>query len=943
MKLPLLFFTILFPGYALFYAQVDLGGLVKEKARQAQQKAKDKAFEKSSSYWENQRKAYDESNFNYAICFLDNSSLFESEEKGNALAGSLFSGTKKLAGEEKSPEERAYTNLKNGELLLAGNKYYLAEQSFKLAKFQYEQSASTQSSNYAQTISNLGLLYQIRGRFTSARPFHEKALELRKHENNKDMLLVSQNNYAVWKKETGRFTEAEYDLKAAIEQAKALNNQLALALLQNNLALTYADMNKLKEAEALMLKALTEAGKVLDPTTANFIKLRINLADIYRLEKKYREAEEIYLSCINSKEKKLGAHPDLAQLKKGLAQVYMDMGKSGEVEKLLNSALDINTRKLGPNNPATVATLHELANFHRFNGEALKALEEMNKVMERYTVIYGEKHPAWIQAKEDLALCQWQNNTFHAAAESYAVVINSTLQFIRDFFSSLNENEKTKYWDKTSNRLQRYYSFVSKHAAQIQPDPLPEFYQTIIATKGFLINTSSRIRSAIMESQDEGLKQIYNQWLETKEALNLAYQLSKEELREERLNVDSLQQSEEQLERKLSEKSDVFRSGHDAELVPHTAIQSQLSAQEAVIEFLELNEYANGFTGKQAYLALVLKKNEIKQVLIGPAEEVHRAISSFRENVLNLKEQGNVYQSLWKNIDPVLAGIKTLYISLDGQFHQLSLAAIKNEKKEYLADRYNLVFLGNSRDLVSFKAKPVNAKPKNAFLAGNPKYGANALIEQLPGAEKEVLAISDLMGKYKIPVKSLTGEKATEQALKSLQSPGILHLATHGFFLSDLSEVQSDKVLGIELGAAKENPLLRSGLLMADCENVFDEQYRAMAGKENGILTAYEVMGMPLDKTELVVLSACETGLGDVKQGEGVYGLQRAFLIAGAQCLVMSLWSVSDEATMHLMNTFYSNYLKSGDKVKAFQEAQRQLKTRYPEPFYWSAFMMLNR
>lgn len=943
MKLPILLFTILYPASTLLFAQVDLGGLLKDKARQAQQKAKDKALEKSSDYLENQRKAYDESNFNYAICFLDNSSLFESEEKGNALAGNLLSGTKILAGEEKSLEERAYNNLKNGELLLAGNKYYLAEQSFKLAKFQYEQNASTQSSNYAQTISNLGLLYQIRGRFTTAKPFHEKALELRKTANNKDMLLVSQNNYAVWKKETGQFTEAEYDLKAAIEQAKTLQNQLALALLQNNLALTYADMNKLKEAEELMLKALTEAGKVLDPASANYIKLRVNLAGIFRLEKKHREAEEIYLSCINIKEKKLGAHPDLAQLKKGLAQLYMDMGKPAEVEKLLNSALDINTRKLGPNNPATVSTLNELANFHRFNGQSQKALEEMNKVMERYTAIYGEKHPGWIQAKEDLALCQWQVKAFNAAAESYAVVINSTLQFIRDFFSSLNENEKTKYWDKTGNRLQRYYSFVLTHAAQIQPDPLPELYQTLIATKGFLINTSSRIRSAIMEGQDEGLKQLYNQWLETKESLNLAYQLSKDEQREEGLNIDSLQQTEEQLERKLSEKSDVFRSGNGAGPVTHKTIQSHLSAQEAVIEILEINEYVNGFSGKQNYLALVLKQNELKQVLIGSAEEVHRSISAFRENILNLKEQGDVYRSLWKNIDPLLSGIKTLYISLDGQFHQLSLAALKNEKGEYLADRYNLVFLGNSSDLLSFKAKPVTAKPVNAFLAGNPKYGANALIEQLPGAEKEVLAIAALMNKYKITVKSVTGIKATEQAIKSLKSPGILHLATHGFFLSDLSEVESDKVLGIELSAAKENPLLRSGLLMADCENVFDENYRAAAGKENGILTAYEVMGMNLDKTELVVLSACETGLGDVKQGEGVYGLQRAFLIAGAQCLVMSLWSVSDEATMHLMNAFYGNYLKSGDKVKAFQDAQRQLKARYPEPFYWSAFMMLNR
>ena len=122
----------------------------------------------------------------------------------------------------------------------------------------------------------------------------------------------------------------------------------------------------------------------------------------------------------------------------------MDMGKTKEVEKLLLSALDINTRKLGAHNPATLATQHELANFHRFNGQDKKALEEMKVVVGEYKTIYGEKHPTYFQAKEDLALVQWNLQEIRETSVNYRLVLQGTLEFIRDFFSTLNENEKSR-------------------------------------------------------------------------------------------------------------------------------------------------------------------------------------------------------------------------------------------------------------------------------------------------------------------------------------------------------------------------------------------------------------------------------------------------------------------------------------------------------------------
>ena len=174
-----------------------------------------------------------------------------------------------------------------------------------------------------------------------------------------------------------------------------------------------------------------------------------------------------------------------------------------------------------------------------------------------------------------------------------------------------------------------------------------------------------------------------------------------------------------------------------------------------------------------------------------------------------------------------------------------------------------------------------------------------------------------------------------------MKGPALIHIATHGYFLAD-ADLKGNDAMGVSAENAKNNPLLRSGLILSGVQAPGrDKSITDLQSNDNGVLTAYEAMNLSLEGTDLIILSACETGLGDVRAGEGVYGLQRAFLVAGANALIMSLWKVDDEATQLLMTNFYTNWSKTGNKQKSFKQAQQQLMTKYKDPYYWGAFVMM--
>jgi CHAT domain-containing protein len=209
----------------------------------------------------------------------------------------------------------------------------------------------------------------------------------------------------------------------------------------------------------------------------------------------------------------------------------------------------------------------------------------------------------------------------------------------------------------------------------------------------------------------------------------------------------------------------------------------------------------------------------------------------------------------------------------------------------------------------------------------------------LPGTEKEITQLDYILKEKGWITSDFVEQLATEEKVKELNSPKIFHIATHGLY-RPTAVVTLEKELEGNEALMTQNPLMRTGLLLRGAGDLLlktDYNYNM----ENGILTAYEAMSLNLDRTDLVVLSACETGLGDLEAGEGVYGLQRAFLVAGAKVLVMSMFKVDDDATQKLMLKFYQKWLNSNNLRQSFIDAKKELRLEYPDPIYWGAFMMI--
>lgn len=818
----------------------------------------------------------------------------------------------------KAVEELAFLYIRIGE-------YADTEELLLEAVARKEEKYGPQSKTLVNPLNQLALLYLITGDYTQSEKMGRRASDIANQVYGDSTLIYAESitNLGKLYLTIGSFDKAQdnFDQIVAIRRRELGDKHVLLANSLTDLAFTrfyQKPEENVTEAENLLLEAR-------DIVKENF--------DV--------------------------SHPLYATAITNLADLYIQTDRFQEAETYLQQANVIWEAKLGPQNinSATIATL--LGDLYTKQGLYDQANENYLKSQNIFLEIFSEEHPSYVRTLTKQGQMFYASGNLEEANRVYNQAMETYLKFLQTYFTALSEGEKSKFWSLMQPDFE-FYTLLATKQADTKPELLSLAYKYNIATKGILLNSSIKIRERILNSDDEELKLIYQDWVAQKEFLTAALSMSPEQLKEDGIKVKSLLNNIEKLEKELSEKSGDFAKEFETVYYTWEDVQKGLEPDEVAVELVRYREFADGFTDEIRYAAFIItpytEKNPQVVVLENGKDLESRYLNYYRYAVRTIKTDKLSYENFWKPIKDAIIDYDKVYLSPDKVYNQINLSSMLIAEDEYVIDRTNIHLIGNTKQLAinyleqqgKLEGTTDDYVDNTAIICANPQFYATlgleptidemkdlqrggSFVTMLPGTAIEGQQVNSLLQDNKWKTYFYSEGLATEEQLSDIASPRVFHIATHGFF--DANPLEA-------LGSSSLNALLRSGLMLVGAGEILAEDNTGF-NSASGILTAAEVMNMSFDNTELVVLSACETALGEVKVGEGVYGLQRAFLVAGADALIMSLFKVSDEVTVMLMTEFYKNWLVLGDKREAFSLAQKIVKSQYPEPKYWGSFVLI--
>jgi len=824
--------------------------------------------------------------------------------------------------------------------------YAKAEPLYQRALKIDEESLSLDHPDTATSLNDLALLYISMGDYAKAEPLFRRSLKIKE-------TTTALNNLAAVYRDMGDYAEAEplfqRSLKIAEKTLGPDHPDTAIPL--NGLAALYHPMGDYVKAELLYQRALKIKEKALGPEHPDTATALNNLALLYISMGYFAKAELLYQRALKIYEKALGPdHPKTAAALNGLASLYDSVGYYAKAEALCQRSLKIREKALGPNHPDTAMALTNLAGLYDSMGDFAKAELLYQRALKIREKALGPEHPATARVLNDLARLKIDLREARDAIPLAMRARQAEEKYLSNILSFTSEQQRLTFQKTT----RPYTLFATLGSAA-------ELAQTVLRQKGIVLDSLLEDRLVAEASADPKQHEIITQLRATKQrlmqlVLEVPKDLSEAAQKLRAAEKEKLSTEVKQLEGGLARQVAGLGKARSALSITVPQVQSVLPKQTVLIESLRYSHYIGKGKFETRYGAVVISPSgEPKWVPLGAAAEIEEDVKRYQKSVRGETDEatlGNVLKSLeervWAPIEKALPeDSTTVIVSPDGELSFVSFATLLTPDDRFLGEKYSIRYVASGRDLLR-ESKPsdnpmtvVFANPKFDSHATTPATGSSSPVAlrrsiemrnlqsiplpALPGAAKEAAALKKRRGK---DVKVFLGSKATEAELSQVSSPSVLHLATHGFFLPEIElgkQTNSLEQTGEIPKTKLENPMHRSGLALAGAKRTLEAWSRGEPPpiENDGIVTAEEVGGLKLNGTWLVVLSACETGSGEARAGEGVMGLRRGFIQAGGQNLLMTLWPIYDQMAVKILSDFYEAADKTHNAPKALAEVQR--------------------
>ncbi|MEY2559309.1 MAG: hypothetical protein QOE34_2734 [Verrucomicrobiota bacterium] len=835
-----------------------------------------------------------------------------------------------------------------------------AESYFKRALRISEKALPPEHTFVTSSLNNLAFLYWTRGEYAKAEPFYLRALEIREKSLGPDdpNVAISLDNLAGLYGDTGEFEKAERFFRRALEirEKSPGPDSPDTGSSVMNVATFYLQLGDYVKAMPLLERALKIYEKALGPEHELTATALSNLAVAHQKMSAYAEAEPLFQRALQIREKANGPeHAETGKALNNLAMLYRDMGNNEKAKPLCERALKIREKTLGPNHPFTAQSLSNQALLLEDAGDYASSEPLMERALQIDRRVLGQTHETTGIDLERMAQLKIEQGKLKEAHEFALQAARAQQKHLSDVLSFTSERQRLAFQLTTKP----YKLFGTLGSAS-------DLAETALRQKGVVLDSLLEDRLVAEASTDPKQREIIEQLGQAKQrmtqlVIEVPSDFSAEALRQRDREKEKLSTQIEQLEANLARSTTGLGRGRRALAVTVEQVKAALPEQTALVELVRYPHYTGKGKEESRYGAIVIAgKRDPQWVPLGAAAEIEKNIRLYQRSVRGATNEATLssvlralHDEIWAPIEKALPNdTKAVIISPDAELSFVSLATLLTTESRFVGEKYSIRYVASGRDLLR-NLKPASGPGTTMRIFANPDFAGgtgapaqaqeetgpsppqsaetrdleNLSLPSLPGTEKEGDELETRARKSGWQPEVVLGAKATEAELRKTNSPRILHLATHGFFLPEraLAAPQNTRTVSEIYKGKLLNPMQRSGLALAGAQQTLQAWIRGQVPptENDGIVTAEEVGGLKLSGTWLVALSACDTGSGEARAGEGVMGLRRGFIQAGTQNLLMTLWPISDETTVQIMLDFYDAAFKSGNAPQALADTQR--------------------